>query len=416
MWKVIFIIRIAIMKSTGSYRPITDCSRPAENAVNQFMDEILCPFSFVCIQGILQDINEGDFLSVVDLQSAYRAVAIHPQDRCYFGLCWHSSDGAPIVLNDNFLCFGVRIAPGIFNTIPNSVVRMLTSMNIDCCSYLDDFLIRSSTRQQAISDLYTVITLLRELRFFIAWSKVQDPSNVVQYLGFKIDTVSMCCSLPVDKLQKVDRELAFWSNRSQGTWKQLSKLAGILNHACRVVKCGKLYMHFVYKALAAAKEKNRITQSNDFFSDLRWWRRCLTTNNCIPIGDQTVCILQLMMFNTGETWELCSELAIYKGKFENSDDEIFAYSSLDGKLIMYCQRDDSDNVSVLDILMLWVFLSIHKRDLQGVTLMVYCHRISLHDALFRLRCKFDSGMLILREIYVMCEMYNILLCPFFDPL
>lgn len=57
----------AIRKSTGSYRPITDCSCPENISVNQFMDDILDPFSFVTIQGILQDIKEGDFLSVVDL-------------------------------------------------------------------------------------------------------------------------------------------------------------------------------------------------------------------------------------------------------------------------------------------------------------------------------------------------------------
>lgn len=95
----------AIRKGTGLYRPINDCSRPEGNSVNCYMDEIIQPFSFITVQGILQDIQEGDFLSVVDLQSAYRSVAIHPRDRCYFSLCWHSSEGALIILNDNFLCF-----------------------------------------------------------------------------------------------------------------------------------------------------------------------------------------------------------------------------------------------------------------------------------------------------------------------
>lgn len=111
---------------------------------------------------------------------------IHPRDRRYFSLCWHSREGAPIVLTDNYLCFGVRTAPGIFNTISSSVVRMMERLGIECCSYLDDYLIWSSTKQQALSDLNMLIGVLRELGFYI-YSMVKNtgPLSLSTVLGFQ---------------------------------------------------------------------------------------------------------------------------------------------------------------------------------------------------------------------------------------
>lgn len=64
----------AIRKSTGDYRPITDCSMPED--LNNYMNDVFETFSFVKIEEILCKIEYGMWLSVVDLKAAYRSVAI----------------------------------------------------------------------------------------------------------------------------------------------------------------------------------------------------------------------------------------------------------------------------------------------------------------------------------------------------
>lgn len=52
------------------------------------MDEVFQHFSFVSLQKVLNPITQGMFLSVLDLQAAYRSVAIHPTENSflvYFG-------------------------------------------------------------------------------------------------------------------------------------------------------------------------------------------------------------------------------------------------------------------------------------------------------------------------------------------
>lgn len=127
----------AIRKSTGKYRPITDCSCPAGVSINNHMCDILSEFSFIRLEDILPSIEYGSFLSVLDLQAAYRSVAIHPSDRKYFGLAWHDKEGNPIILQDNFLSFGICTAPAIFNSITDSITHMLKEDTINCWKYLE---------------------------------------------------------------------------------------------------------------------------------------------------------------------------------------------------------------------------------------------------------------------------------------
>lgn len=111
-----------------------------------------------------------------------------------------------LILEDNFLCFGTRTAPVIFNMISDSIARMMHNKGVKCWNYLDDFLTCSSDSRQAYNDLDSLIKLLRSLGFYISWPKLQGPSTKVCYLGFEIDTINMTCKLPESKLQKLERE------------------------------------------------------------------------------------------------------------------------------------------------------------------------------------------------------------------
>lgn len=72
------------------------------------------------------------------------------------------------------------------------------------------------------------------------------------------DTEKKELRLPEGRLAKLKGELEFWKGKSKATEKQLQVLVGHLSHCARIIKEGKLYMHYLFKKLKEAKGKRRV--------------------------------------------------------------------------------------------------------------------------------------------------------------
>lgn len=59
-------------KPDGGIRPITDCSLPIGKCINDNMDGLTRHFSFKSVDDVVVNMNQGDFVTVVDIKSAYR--------------------------------------------------------------------------------------------------------------------------------------------------------------------------------------------------------------------------------------------------------------------------------------------------------------------------------------------------------
>ena len=118
----------------------------------------------------------------------------------------------------------------------------------------------------------TLITLLGELGFYVSWKKCASPSKQVRYLGIIIDSVSMCLSLPEDKLVKLTKELEFFRERTRASKKQIQRLCGIIAHCAKVIKGGRTFSRRIIDLLSGLKDGNaRIRLSDDFKLDIEWW-------------------------------------------------------------------------------------------------------------------------------------------------
>ena len=72
--------------------------------------------------------------------------------------------------------------------------------------YLDDILIMNVDEHSTKSDVQLVIDLLHRFGFHINWEKsVRNPSQVMEYLGLRINSISLSFALPIkfDKAEKV---------------------------------------------------------------------------------------------------------------------------------------------------------------------------------------------------------------------
>lgn len=112
-----------IAKPDGGVRLIHDCSMPHGNAVNDYSTEDWHQ-RFARVDDAAALVTEGCYMAKVDLQSAYRSVRLSKQSQRVTGLKWQFGNRT-VYLRDTKLCFGSRLAPGIFHRLTQAVKRML---------------------------------------------------------------------------------------------------------------------------------------------------------------------------------------------------------------------------------------------------------------------------------------------------
>ena len=74
--------------------------------------------------------------------------------------------------------------------------------------YLDDFILVASDQASAEAQKQSLVSLWARLGVPMEHSKLEGPSQSLQFLGIEIDTVSLQPRLPDDKLQCLKAELS----------------------------------------------------------------------------------------------------------------------------------------------------------------------------------------------------------------
>ena len=266
-------------KPDGGIRLIHDCSMPPGQAVNDYSTEEWHQ-RFARVDDAAALITEGCFMAKVDIQSAYRHVPISKHSQKVTGLKWQFGSKT-VYLRDTKLCFGSRMAPGIFHRLTQAVKRMLKRKGLNATVvYLDDIFIKSNSFQECLDALNLVIGLLRKLGFRINWKKVTDPSTKIVFLGIEIDSVNMCLRLPDVKLNQIRADLSLFETRTRVSKKQLQSLAGKLNFCAGVVFGGRVFLRRIIDSINLLKGDNhKMKLSADIRADISWWQSFMSTFN-----------------------------------------------------------------------------------------------------------------------------------------
>ena len=181
----------AVKKSNGKLRPITDCSRPDSFSINNVMSSTFENFSYNSVDDAVVILSQSDFMSVVDIASAYRTVSVRADHVQFQGLSWDFGQG-PVWLLDRRLCFGLRCAPNIFNAISNFIVKIVNHWGATrVVNYLDDFLVIAEDEASCLCHRSLVTSAIQLLGFDVSWKKVTDPATTTTFLGITIDSLKM---------------------------------------------------------------------------------------------------------------------------------------------------------------------------------------------------------------------------------
>ena len=126
-------------RQPGKWRLILDLSSPRGHSVNDGIDPHLCSLSYSRVDDAATRIlalGRGTLLVKVDIQSAYRLIPIHPDDRHLLGMGWRGS-----VSLDAALPFGLLSAPKIFSAEADALLWVMFCTGVSSViHYLDDFL------------------------------------------------------------------------------------------------------------------------------------------------------------------------------------------------------------------------------------------------------------------------------------
>ena len=143
-----------VEKSNGKLRPITDCSMPENRSINRFMSDTFKPFTYNSVTSVVKLLRSGNYMSVVDLQSAFRTVNVYAPHVEFQGFSWNLGQGDQWYVS-NRLCFGLRCAPYIFSKLSDFIVKVAKKYGVKLLvNYLDDFIVQTQQRNACASVTY----------------------------------------------------------------------------------------------------------------------------------------------------------------------------------------------------------------------------------------------------------------------
>ena len=226
----------------GKWRLILDLSHPQGTSVNDGIDSNNYSLSYVSVDDIAQSIihfGPGTLLAKCDVKSAYRQVPVHPEDRPLLGMCWQGSYYA-----DTTLPFGLRSAPLIFSAIANALEWITRQRGVEhVYHYIDDFvLVGPPDSPRCLHDYRTLVATCEQLGMVLAEEKSEGPAPCLTVLGIEIDSKAMELRLPPDKLQRLLQLLRDWRGKKVGSRKELESLVGLMQHASKVVRPGRIFL------------------------------------------------------------------------------------------------------------------------------------------------------------------------------
>ena len=179
-----------------------------------------------------------------------------------------------------FTClpFGLATSPREFTKLLRPVVSLLRQQGVKLHVYLDDWLIRADTPEQAQLHTQTTIRVLQFLGWIITYEKSDlTPSQDFQFIGMQFNTRRFTVA-PLPKMRlKVQSVHQHWMTDPNITARDLHRLLGMLVFMASLVQRGRLRLRQVQWWAATAwcqrtgNWSDRIQVPQWVLSEMAWW-------------------------------------------------------------------------------------------------------------------------------------------------
>ena len=255
-----------VPKKTGDLRPVIDLSTLSCHMV--------VPHFKMETQGSVRSaIRSQEWTVSIDIRYAYHHVPMHQAVRKYLHFVVNKK-----VYQFTCLPFGLATSPREFTKLLRPVVSLLRQQGVKLHVYLDNWLIRADTPEQAQQHAQTTIKVLQFFGWIINFEKSDlTPSQDFQFIGMQFNTRRFTVA-PLPKMRvKVQSVHQHWMANPNITARDLHRLLGILVFMASLVRWGRLRLHPVQRWAATAwcqrtgNWSDRIQVPQWVLSEVAWW-------------------------------------------------------------------------------------------------------------------------------------------------
>ena len=177
-----------------------------------------------------------------------------------------------------FPCLPLATSPREFTKLLRPVVALLRQRGVKLHVYLEDWLIRAHTPEQAQLHAQTTIRVLQFLGWIINYEKSDlTPSQEFQFIGMQFNTRQFTVA-PLPKMRlKVQSIHQHWMTNPNITACDLHRLLSVLVFMASLVRRGRLRLRLVQWWAATAwcqrtgSWTDRITVPQWVLSEVAWW-------------------------------------------------------------------------------------------------------------------------------------------------
>ena len=175
------------------------------------------------------------------------------------------------------LPFGVATAPLEFTRIVKEVKLIAQARNLRIHQYLDDWLLRSPTKDQCLKDSENLVKLVQELGWLINFQKSElVPTQNLDFLGYHFDLQRGLVFPTQKKLDRFRVQTVSIRKSLVLTPRKLMSLIGTLASLEKTVPLGRLHMRPFQWYLRSHWKftqslDKRIPVTGNFLNHLKWW-------------------------------------------------------------------------------------------------------------------------------------------------
>lgn len=264
------------------WRIIHDLTHPTGENVNASHTSPY--FQLPTALAFAQRLSQGAYIWKGDIDKAFRNVPVRQRD---WPLLAFHADGVLYV--DTRLPFGHVLSPYYFvNIVGRPVlyvaVRRGASLLGALASYIDDFFGGCDTYEDALDQMQLWLQVCADLGVPVSKAKTFLPAQVVEILGFIINTLDMTISVDSERIQAILDEIAFVEGRRAVRRQDLERLAGKMTFVCSVVPGGRTFMRNILTSVHQTRQpRHWVHLSAAFRADLLWWKRFAQAWNGVEV-------------------------------------------------------------------------------------------------------------------------------------
>ena len=183
-------------------------------------------------------------------------------------------DGKTYYFFDKCIPFGSSRSCALFQAVSDAIAHIVRyATHQELVNYLDDFLFAALIKLVCNGHLNKFLEICAKIKFPVALNKTVFATTVITFLGFLIDTIHKCVSIPVEKVERAKKLIQYVLNKKKVTVKGIQKLCGFLNFLCRVVVPGRAFTRRLYSYTVGftLKPHHHVLVKKEIRQDLATW-------------------------------------------------------------------------------------------------------------------------------------------------